>query len=147
MKDWVYVLHWPIRSDHPLDFASCKPKGKENMNMWKDRNIKRTPQIAHKIKLEILSKSAKLLLLASGKKKKKDQTDCTFWVLKAYFTNAMFHISQQFSTYSLKGDSPRPHSCLLPHPRQVEVNRQSTQKNSGGEHFWLVAHWYKIKTT
>lgn len=46
--------------------------------MWKDKNIKRTPQIAHKIKLEILSKSAKLLLWLQVKKKKKDQTDCTF---------------------------------------------------------------------
>lgn len=57
--------------DHPLDFASCKPKGKENKKMWKDKNIKRTPQIAHKIKLEILSKSAKLLLWLQVKKKKK----------------------------------------------------------------------------
>lgn len=39
--------------------------------MWKDKNIKRTPQIAHKIKLEILSKSAKLLLWLQVKKKKK----------------------------------------------------------------------------
>lgn len=39
--------------------------------------IKRTHQIAHKIKLEILSISAKLLLWLQVKKKK-DQTDCSF---------------------------------------------------------------------